>query len=393
MALLSTRPIQRSAIASLVFLRIVYAVNWLNVGALFYLMSGDLGSGVSGLGTLTSSFYLGVGLMQIPGGIIAARWGPKRTVVTGVLVSSSAVLATSVSISLGQVAVLRFLVGSGMALVFAPTVVLASRFLGNRSGIGAGLINSAFDVGGLFGLFGWIVIASATGWRPSLFLSGVLGILSGLIIIALVPKDEKDHRIILSAGKLREVLMKRNLVWLGLGALGSNLGSVLISSFMVYYLHTYLGEAATIAGLVAALVVILPILTSLWGGRLYDRLRKARLILVASGLGVVTSLIICSLPNLPSSSIGSFMAGVAVGPASTVAFAAAKDLSQVEREFESLTIGWVNCISLTGSVWPPLIFSYFARSSYSVAWLAGAAVSLLFLIPLFFLTEGGTPSK
>ncbi|TMI48990.1 MFS transporter, partial [Candidatus Bathyarchaeota archaeon] len=53
------------AVASLVAARIVYAVNWLNIGALFYLMSGDLNSGVSGLGTLTSSFYLGVGLMQV----------------------------------------------------------------------------------------------------------------------------------------------------------------------------------------------------------------------------------------------------------------------------------------------------------------------------------------
>ncbi|HEX4920461.1 MAG TPA: hypothetical protein VFV92_06950, partial [Candidatus Bathyarchaeia archaeon] len=83
---MSTRPVQRWAVASLIGARIVYAINWLNIGALFYLMSPDLNSGISGLGVLTSTFYLGVGLMQIPGSLLAAIWGPKRTVTTGLLV-------------------------------------------------------------------------------------------------------------------------------------------------------------------------------------------------------------------------------------------------------------------------------------------------------------------
>jgi MFS family permease len=385
---LSAKPIHRWAIASLIVVRIVYAVNWLNIGALFYLMSADLNGGVSGLGALTASFYFGVGLMQVPGGVLAAKWGPKRTVTTGIIVSSLAVLATSFSTSLAEVAVLRFVVGSGMAMIFSPTVVLATRFLGGRSGFGAGLINSAFDVGGLLGLFGWILVASATGWRSSLVLSGALGLFTGLLFIVLVPKDLKDNRFILSGERLGRILKDRNLVLLGLGALGSNLGSVLISSFMVFYLHSELGETAAIAGFVAALVVILPIVTSLWGGRLYDSMKKPRRLLISSGLGMAVALIICSVPTTSAASLGAFVGGIAVGPASTVAFAAAKDLSGVEREYESLTIGWVNCISLTGSVWPPIVFSYLARSSgYSVAWLGGAFLSSILVIPILFLAE------
>ena len=351
-------------------------------------MRPDLGSDVSGLGTLTSTFYLGVGSMQIPGGIIAAKWGPKRTVTTGMMVSSLAVLGTSVSFSLPEVAVLRFIVGAGMALVFAPTVVLASRFLGNRSGVGAGLINSAFDVGGLLGLFGWILIASTTGWRPSLVLSGGLGLICSLMVFVLVPRDQTDSQFVVSLTRLKGILTQRNLVVLGLGALGSNLGSVLISSFMIYYLQTELQETAVIAGSVTAMIVVLPIITSLWGGRLYDRIRRPRRILLASGIGMVVALVACSVANVFAASLGAFLGGVVVGPASTVAFAAGKDLSGVEREYESLSISWINCISLTGSVWPPLVFSIFAKTtSYSVAWLSGAVLSLLFLVPLLFLVE------
>ncbi len=385
---MSSRLREQRAVIALVAARIVYAINWLNIGAIFHLMSGDLQTGVSGLGALTSSFYLGVGIMQVPGGVLAAKWGPKKTVSLGVLVSSLAVLGNSVSSAILQVAILRFVVGAGMALVFAPSVVLMTRLLGGKSGTGVGLINSAFDIGGLFGLFGWILLASVTGWRSTLVLSGGLGLLTGLLVIALVPKDGENTQFRFSTGKLVRILSDRNLIVLGLGSLGSNLGSVLISSFMAYYLQASLGETAAIAGIVAAMIVVLPIYTSLWGGRLYDRTRQPRRLLILSGLGMTTGLLVAAAPTLSAAAAGAVLGGIAVGPASTINFAAAKDLSRVEKEYEGLTISWVNSISLTGSFWPPLVFSYFARSfNYSAAWIAGAAMCFLLLVPLFFLRE------
>ncbi len=385
---MSARLREQRAVVSLVAVRIVYAINWLNIGAIFYLMSADLNGGVSGLGTLTSSFYLGVGTMQVPGGILAAKWGPKRTVVLGIFISSFAVLGTSAAAVILQVAILRFIVGAGMALVFAPSVVLATRFLGGKSGTGVGLINSAFDVGGLFGLFGWILLASATGWRSTLVLSGGLGVFTGLLVIALVPKDGENGQFRFSPGKLVKILRNRNLILLGFGCLGSNLGSVLISSFMAFYLQASLGETAAIAGLVAAMIVVLPIYTSLWGGRLYDRLRKPRRLLIICGLGMTGSLLVCAAPTPFAAASGAVLGGIAVGPAFTIAFAAAKDLSSVQKEYEGLTVAWVNSISLTGSFWPPLIFSYLAKSfNYSAAWLGGGAMCFLLLIPLYFLRD------
>jgi len=385
---LSARLSGQRTVVALVAARIVYAINWLNIGAIFYLMNADLHSGVSGLGTLTSSFYLGVGIMQVPGGVLAAKWGPKRTVSIGILVSSLAVLGTSISSAILQVAILRFIVGAGMALVFAPSVVIMTRFLGGKSGTGVGLINSAFDIGGLLGLFGWILLASVTGWRSTLVLSGSLGLITGLLVVALVPRDEKNLQFRFVTSKLAKILSDRNLIVLGLGSLGSNLGSVLISSFMAYYLQASLGETGAIAGIVAAMIVVLPIYTSLWGGRIYDRSKKPRRLLILSGLGMTAAMLVTAAPILPAAAAGAALGGIAVGPASTINFAAAKDLSRVEKEYEGLTISWVNSISLTGSFWPPLIFSYFAKSfNYSAAWLAGAAMCFFLLVPLFFLRE------
>jgi MFS family permease len=140
--------------------------------------------------------------------------------------------------------------------------------------------------------------------------------------------------------------------------------------------------------LVAAMIVVLPIYTSIWGGRLYDRSRKPRRLLIVSGLGMSGALLILAEPMLSFAALGAVLGGIVIGPASTVNFAAAKDLSRVEKEYEGLTIGFVNSISLTGSFWPPLVFSYFARSfNYSAAWIAGAVMCFLLLVPLFFLRE------
>ena len=102
---------EKVAIFALVAARVIYATNWLNIGAIFKLMETTLGVGVIGLGDVTSSFYLGLGLVQIPAGVLAARVGPKRVVVSGVVLYSLATLGVAASSSLAQVVALRFVVG------------------------------------------------------------------------------------------------------------------------------------------------------------------------------------------------------------------------------------------------------------------------------------------
>ena len=101
--------------------RAVYAINWLNIGAIYSLMEADLKGGLTGLGTLTSSFFLGIGLFQIPGGILAAKWGPKKVVMIGIMVSSFSAAGVSLTSEIYSAAILRFLAGVGTASVLAVT--------------------------------------------------------------------------------------------------------------------------------------------------------------------------------------------------------------------------------------------------------------------------------
>ena len=81
--------------------------------------------------------------------------------------------------------------------------------------------------------------------------------------------------------------------------------------------------------------------------------------------------------------------GVAAGFGYTAAFAGAKDLNRAEREYDGLAVAWVNGISLTGSFWPPLLYSYLTvATGYSSAWFGSAVVSALFLVPVLLMEEG-----
>ena len=387
---MSGSPNNRGALTSLILARIVYAINWLNIGPIYVLMQPDLRVGISGLGTLTAAFYLGLGLMQIPGGILAAVWGQKKTVTLGVFLSSLTVLGTSVFSDVNEIAALRFIVGMGMAFVFAPGVVMVSKLLGgNKSGMGVGLFSSAYDFGGVLGIFGWVVIAVATQWRLSIALGGALGVVSGILVIALVPPDSSGSDFRVETRKLLGILTDRRIVLLGFGTLGFGVGNIVISAFMVEYLGRTQGISPTLAGLIDSLVVIVPIFTSIWGGRIYDRAKRPRLIMALALLGSSGALALGSVPSFYAAVGSAAMGGLVSGIGYTIAFAGARDLNRFSGEYDSLAIGWVNSISLTGSFVVPIFYSYVVEAAgYSQAWLASAAFSLVFLVPVLFSKEG-----
>ena len=144
------------------------------------------------LGLVTGGFLIGIGVLQIPAGIFAAKYGPNKVAVLGILISSAAALVCALSTELLQMIVLRFLVGVGMAFFFGPSVILISKYLGKGSeGFAIGLLNSAQALGAIIGIFGWVVVAQLTGWRISLLFSGTLGIFTGLFLAFVLARTNK----------------------------------------------------------------------------------------------------------------------------------------------------------------------------------------------------------
>jgi MFS family permease len=381
---LFARVVNRGAFWSLLISRVVYALNWYNIASIFSLMAVEFGQGVSGLGALTSSFYLGAGLLQIPGGLLAARIGPRLTATFGTLVTSVAVLISATAPQFDIIILARFFVGVGMAFVFAPGIVMITQyFRRGAEGLGVGLYNSAFQVGGAVGLFGWVVVATAIGWRLSLITSGILGLLTAVMMFTLIPRDDATPRLRIRGAGLRRVLLDRRLLLLGVVCTGISVGSILVSSFIVYYLIKALGVVPAVAGAVGALVFLVPIFSSPIGGRVYDRQKNFKLVVVLSGSVSAAATVIAGFGGIYGPVVASLLGGFLSGLGFTMVMSAARESAVLGSEYRTLSVAWVNSISLTSSFIPPILFSFLADTvGYTAAWVGGGALAFLLILPI-----------
>lgn len=412
----STQKIHFSTqVLSLLLARIFYSANWFNIASIFYLIAYDLKQDISMLGLVTSSFIIGVGLFQVPAGIIAAKYGPDKLAIFGILLASFCALVTGLSESILQIAVLRFIVGVGMACFFGPSVILITKFLGRRSeGLGIGLINSAHAIGGIIGIFGWVVLAQLTGWRISLVIGGILGLLTGLILsISLsrtnsksIPEDENlplsnnepvsdleakkiSPAMGISMSGLRRTIFNKSLIILGLTLLSFQAGSSIILTFIVFYLGGTLRIDYTIAGLIGSLNLVIALFSSPMFGLLYDRTKKAKKILIISGFAAAVSIWGMTIPSIYVILPSMIFSAIFLSAGFVVVYAEAKRTNTIQGldlKYQTLAVSFVNGISLFGAFWIPFLFSFAAeRFGFSIAWFMGGLIVLAFILPAFKL--------
>jgi MFS family permease len=411
--------INRWAVSSLVFARIIYAINWFNIASTFSHISSDFKQDISLLGLLTTSFLIGVGIFQVPGGILAAIKGSRRTAIYGITIASSAALLCGLSSNLQQIEILRFVVGLGMALFFGSSVTLITRYLGRGSeGFAVALLNSAHSVGGIIGIFGWAILAEIIEWRQSLLLSGALGLISSIFLFAFLPwKDGEEEEKLqqqsqqqrakgkyfqITKSNIGKVLFDRNLFAFGLILLGAQIAWGLPLTFIVFYLEDYLKVNPSTAGLIAGLGLISGIISAPIFGRIYDKTKNIRRLLLVCGLvmsiGVAGIAITTILPSgLYIAGISNVLVGIFSAAVFTIAYASAKETNRKRRteisnedamkstttksSYDTLAIGWVNSLSLFGAFWVPIFFSFVVQHvGYVTAWLLGGISSLLFVL-------------
>ena len=406
---------RNAQVVSLLLARVFYSANWFNIAAIFFLIALDLEQDISRLGLVTASFIIGVGIFQVPAGILAAKYGADKIAVFGILLASFCALLTGVSNTIPQIAILRFVVGMGMACFFGPSVILISKYLGRQSeGLGIGLINSAHAIGGIIGIFGWVILAQLFGWRSSLVIGGALGLVTGLVLIisVLVAKPKiksQDDNLTLqnaaadpntatefpedgagiSLSGLRRTIFNRSLVILGLTLLSFQAGSSIILTFVVYYLGGSLKIDFTVAGFIGSLNLIIALLFSPIFGRVYDRTKKAKRILIISGLAAAFSIWGMSVPSIFVIIPSMIVSAIFLSAGFVIVYAEAKRTSGIQHlnpQYQTLAVSFVNGISLFGAFWIPILFSLAVDDfGFSFAWLLGGLIVLIFVLPAFKL--------
>src|SRR5213592_3158612 len=90
-------------------------INQVNIASVYIFISSEFHETIYGLGILTAAFFLGYGLFELPGGVAAAKFGPRRLVILGAALNSIAVMAFSISPVFSLLPLLRFIAGLGFA--------------------------------------------------------------------------------------------------------------------------------------------------------------------------------------------------------------------------------------------------------------------------------------
>ena len=377
---------------SILVARIVYAVNWFNIGSLFPFISKEFNQDVSYLGQLSGFFLLGIGLFQIPGGLFATKYGSRRSAILGILLSSIAVIISSLTTQIAVFVILRFIVGLGMAFFFSAGVTLITTYLGKRSeGTGIGLLNSFQAIGGIIGIFGWILVADVFGWRLSLILSGILGVVIGLMMIFLLPVETRSQTTI-SLSLLRKILFSRFLISLGIILTATQLAWGLTVSFIVFYLIDKMKITPEFAGVISSIPLIVYVFTSPITGKIYDKSNNSKLLLLIFSIMLGISLMVNGLNNLIAITLSMVLVGFFATGGFTILYAITRKIESTTltqgQEYATLNVSWINGISLMGISWVPVTFSLIInQAGYSIAWFIGGAITLILTIPILTLNS------
>ncbi|MGI0132369.1 MAG: MFS transporter [Thermoplasmata archaeon] len=390
-------PLARRNVAAIgLFLaRVIYAVNWYNVGAVLPQIGGSFGIGTARLGVVLGAFLVGVGIFQIPAGFAALRFGARSVSLAGLAVMGAFCLASAASPNYLVLAALRFGAGVGAAFFFSPGLsLIASYFPAGERGPVIGLYNGGFSVGGAIGLFAGAILGEAFGWPISLALAGlVLLALTGVTAVVLPPSPARAGASasvnVWSSG--RSVLRSRSIWALALSTTGFWGAIYIVAQYFVKY-----GEDVHVAwglGLVAAMagaVVLLSFPGGPFGGWIAERGGDRRLLLAVFTVlaGALTALL--PLANLLTIWPILLLLGFFDGVVFAILYLVPTYLPESQGDGLALGVAVINSIQVLAGSALAVAFGVIASGfGYTVAWVSSGAICIA-LVPLLILV---TPSR
>jgi MFS family permease len=376
------------AVIALAFANGILTISQVSIASVYLPISVTFNAEITGLGILSSVFFVGFGLVETPSGLLSARIGPKKMTLVGAGIIFVAVLANAFSPTFGTLVAFRFLAGVGLGLTVPSIVVLTIRSMGHgASGTGVGILATSSNLGAGLGIFGWSILAALYGWRESLLVDAVITAAVGLMVFFMVPEDIASSDPDLSFRDLKTLLGNRKIQAIALVMLGTGVTGALTGNFMVYYLEKVFGLQPGYAGSIAGAAYFAPIFTSIFVGRVYDKGFSAKLIIIGCAAILSLGTAIIAVHSVYAALGGVLICGVFGGPIGIVAFAVARKTVS-KANLETLTIGFVDTFALMGVFLGVLIFPFLVLGlGYPIAWVIGGAVGIILTFPIVFLKD------
>ncbi len=185
------------------------------VGSIAHQLIHDLQLNIEQFTLIGSAYYLAYGLMQMPVGILADKFGVKKIMIFATLTCALATFLFAHSHSFIEAILARFFMGFGSSFAFVCLLVIASNWFPKRFfGFFAGASQFIGTMGPVLAggpLISWLV-DSHTSWRIALSSIGALGIVLAALSLFFVknkPRYGQSTLLFLSKDEPMTTRLKR----------------------------------------------------------------------------------------------------------------------------------------------------------------------------------------
>ncbi len=260
-------------------------------------LMSEFAIGATELGNLSAFYFYSYVAMQIPTGILADRWGPRRLLTAGAAVAAIGTALFAVAADLWWANAGRLLIGASVAVAFVSMLKLATHWFAPRQfALASGLALLFGVVGGVIAGVPLGMLIEAWGWRPVMGASAAITALLSVTIWLRVRDDPHDlaylsHAPATATGKthtpilrgMAEVLSYRN-IWILLVTPIGIAGAVLTFAGLwgVPYLRQVHGLETRAAATITSLLLIAWAVGGPVLGALSERMGRRRPLYVAT---------------------------------------------------------------------------------------------------------------
>ena len=225
------------------------------------------------LGNLSAFYFYSYVAMQVPTGLLADHWGPRRLLTLGAVVAGIGTLMFGLAPDAAWASAGRLLIGASVAVAFVSMLKLAGHWMPPRQfALASGLALFCGILGAVFAGVPLRLLVDSFGWRPVMIVSAMVTFAIGIVIwflvrddpidkgylshVAHVNDDETSVKSTAIAG-IKEVLQYRN-TWLLYLIPGGVAGSAITFAGLwgVPFLVSHYGMEKTTAAAVCSTLLI-----------------------------------------------------------------------------------------------------------------------------------------
>lgn len=377
-------------------------------------LMSEFSLGAAALGNLAALYYYSYVAMQIPAGLLADRWGPRRVLTAGAAIAAAGTLLFALAPGYAAAGLGRLLIGGSVGVAFVSMLKLAGHwFAPTRFAMIAGLALACGVLGAVSAGAPLRLLVDAFGWRNVMsFAAALTGLLAVAIWLAVrddpaergyagyAPAPSARHAPILES--IGRTLAARN-VWLVFLISGAVSGPALTFGGLwgVPFLSTHYGLSTSRASIITSMVLVCWAVTGPFVGALSDRLRRRKPLYVSGAVlataGWCAALLLPGLPlpllivllGLTGCASSAVMVGFAIAKESSPAALAgtAGGIANMGNMLGGMimqpAVGWILDRRWTGTLAGGVrVYDYDAyRAGFALMliWLAAALVLLVFV--------------